>query len=530
MSYTSDLVKLSIEANGLYTGLVANATALTSVVVGNTTSNAALYSNGTLFVSTKIQVSGPHAFDFGSGAQIEIDSSQNTYSQVVIQNGNSGINASGDLVITNDTGNDTVGFIDLGINSSTYNNAAFTITGAGDGYLYASNGALVMGTVSNKDIVFHTNGTLTSNERLRINANGQIVANVIGAQILGPLTESNITPTYTWSGDQTTGMLNPITGQIGFVSTGNVVISIINTTAVGIGSNTTANVIITPTSITALANTANIGSTATLGQASIFVQNVAGKEILSYIGNTGLTNFAQSFIPRKSINYIEPAGFNSTTLSTFGIAVAQTSAITAAALATTNFLTASKGISFSTTAALGITTAITGSNLSFWRGNAAGLGGWLFYSRFGFPAVTVGTRFFVGLQGSTTVQANANPTAQTNIIGIGADTGSANIYIFTANGTANASGATQLGAGAPWGITANNSVYEFIMYAPSNGSTVSYLVNRLDSANTFSGTFTALNLPVNTTTLTPAVWVNSGNNGTISTLKFMQLYIETETQ
>ncbi|MFY7886753.1 MAG: hypothetical protein ACOVOV_18115, partial [Dolichospermum sp.] len=108
----------------------------------NSSANAAyiMTSMNSFHVTTKLEV-GSHTlggYDFGSLAAIEVDLNQNTYLQVVVQNANTGNNASSDLVLTNDQGNDTVNFIDLGINGSGYNQAAFNIGGAGDGYLYTS--------------------------------------------------------------------------------------------------------------------------------------------------------------------------------------------------------------------------------------------------------------------------------------------------------------------------------------------------------------------------------------------------------
>ena len=129
----------------------------------------------TLNVPTKLNLGSAAGYDFGNLAVIEIDASQNTYQQIVIQNANSGTNASGDLIITNDSGNDTVGYVDLGINSSTYSNATYNIGAAGDAYLYASNGALTVGTVATgKDIVFHANGITTTAEKFRIAATGNV--------------------------------------------------------------------------------------------------------------------------------------------------------------------------------------------------------------------------------------------------------------------------------------------------------------------------------------------------------------------
>jgi hypothetical protein len=95
-----------------------------------------------------------------------------------IQNTNSGANASSDVVATNNTGTETTNYINLGINSSGYNTAAYNITGPDDGYLYNIGNNLVIGTglssSVSKSIIFFTGGTTTSNERMRITGRGEI--------------------------------------------------------------------------------------------------------------------------------------------------------------------------------------------------------------------------------------------------------------------------------------------------------------------------------------------------------------------
>ena len=137
------------------------------IVTSNTTANV-------LNANSKLNVGTASGFAFGTLAIEEIHNNQNTYVQTVLQNANSGLNASGDFVITSDTGNDAVNYIDLGLNSSNYSNAALNITGAGDGYLYTSNGQLAIGTAAANALLFHTGGTISSNERVRITPTGNV--------------------------------------------------------------------------------------------------------------------------------------------------------------------------------------------------------------------------------------------------------------------------------------------------------------------------------------------------------------------
>jgi len=102
-------------------------------------------------------------------------SNVNSYSQVNHQNINSGTGATTDFIATNDAGSDVSGYIDVGINSSTYNMSAFSVTGPNDAYLYtAGAGNLVVGTSGIGNIVFFTSNTLSANEVVRITNSGNV--------------------------------------------------------------------------------------------------------------------------------------------------------------------------------------------------------------------------------------------------------------------------------------------------------------------------------------------------------------------
>jgi len=212
---SSNLANYALLSNGLFTGSVnaashtvgaaftANSTLVNAnaINVVNQTNTSTLYvttaaSIGTYFtvnstsvsktvnasftgantyIQNKLQIGNSAGYDFTTLALIEIDASQNTYSQIVMQNANSGTQASGDLVVTADNGNDSFGYVDLGINSSTYSNTVYGITGAGDAYLYSANSQLVIGTASVKDLVFHAGGTAATNRILTVNTTGVTV-------------------------------------------------------------------------------------------------------------------------------------------------------------------------------------------------------------------------------------------------------------------------------------------------------------------------------------------------------------------
>jgi len=98
----------------------------------------------------------------------------NAFSQIKSENNFSGSAASVDFVSETNIGSDTVGYLDLGINNSGYTQSAFNNQGALDGYLYvigssSIGGNLLIGTLSpTRSIIFHTSGSQTQHERLKI--------------------------------------------------------------------------------------------------------------------------------------------------------------------------------------------------------------------------------------------------------------------------------------------------------------------------------------------------------------------------
>ena len=169
-------------------------------------------------IATKLTV-GSGGFAFGASALVQYDGSSNTYVQVVGQNANAGNNASTDYVVTADTGNDSINYVDLGINSSTYSNSQYSVVGALGGYLYSSNSDFAFGVASANNIFLHANGTTATNIILTINAAAITIANTIGLVVNGSLgsagqvlTSPGATGNLYWS---------TVTGGSGSVNTAN---------------------------------------------------------------------------------------------------------------------------------------------------------------------------------------------------------------------------------------------------------------------------------------------------------------------
>jgi hypothetical protein len=123
-----------------------------------------------------------------ANTKLHTQGSFNGYIQNNIWNKSNGISASSDWIATADTGNDTTNFVDIGINSSTYSDASFTVVGALGSYLYNNGGDLAIGTGSaSKNLIFFTGGTLAANQAGSIDSSQRwIIGTGIG---LGQLTQ-----------------------------------------------------------------------------------------------------------------------------------------------------------------------------------------------------------------------------------------------------------------------------------------------------------------------------------------------------
>ena len=173
---------------------------------------------------------GPLAKQFEANAAITdpagvFTGNINSFVQVALHNRNTGVSASADFIAYADRGNNTQGYIDMGIASTTFTDPAFAVTNAGDGYIFLSapayanttptGGNLVLATADGAfgDIVFSAGGFATGAEQGRfvlddgLNVTGNLVSQMgaiyQGAAAKSLITDANVTATISTTANTT---------------------------------------------------------------------------------------------------------------------------------------------------------------------------------------------------------------------------------------------------------------------------------------------------------------------------------------
>jgi hypothetical protein len=212
-------------------------------------------------------------------AYVQVDANVNSYSQIISQNHSLGTQASSDLVLVNDIGDDGNHFIDLGINGSNYTDPAFSSTLANDGYLYMNKGNLVIGTdTAAKTIKFVAGGTTSNDIVLTISNTGLV-------------TPGNSQANYfIGNGSRLTGLpAGNIVGQVANALVAGTVYTNAqpNITSVGTLTGLTSNGVVN----FANASNVNIGSVANLhiaGGGANYILQTNGSNTLSWVVNPGV--------------------------------------------------------------------------------------------------------------------------------------------------------------------------------------------------------------------------------------------------
>lgn len=260
------------------------------------------------------------------------------------------------------------------------------------------------------------------------------------------------------------------------------------------------------------------------------VKSVAGRQFPYVTGPSGVARCVE--IPEISGAYRKGWINGPTSAGTYvGLASGGTNAGTAAAVIPT--LTNKYTVMDRCTYASVVTTqnqqvGVRTNSAPFFRGNAAGLGGFFFACRFGFTSIKTGCRAFVGLHSASGAIVTSDPSSTVSMIGFAFDIGDT-AWTFMHN---DASGtATKDAISGQATLATNNTAFDAYIFAYPNDSTVYYRLDDVIQGTTLVDSSTASDLPPSATALNAACVMSNGTANTTAgdaTIGVGQMLIYTE--
>jgi Repeat of unknown function (DUF5907) len=228
----------------------------------------------------------------------------------------------------------------------------------------------------------------------------------------------------------------------------------------------------------------------------------------------------QAGLMSRRIMYILPA--SGTTIENIGMPDTNVGTVSTANPATTNARTWARRFALISAAGAGSSAETRSTAGNCYRGNAAGVGGFTYFSRFSTSTAVTDQRLLVGLLAATGATANVNPSTLTDCVFVGYDTGDANLQIMH-NDSAGTCTKVDLGANFPSLTT--TTAYTVMFHCVPNGSTIGYRVVNLGTGNIASGTLST-NLPTSTSFLSNHLWINNGTTASAAEIESSIVYIE----
>ena len=269
----------------------------------------------------------------------------------------------------------------------------------------------------------------------------------------------------------------------------------------------------------------------------IFARKISGRMMPKWISPSGVDNPMQAALFGNNIAmYLPYSSTNGGTATLGGLGMSWTAsgtvshptpASTAPAIANQMHRTRYANIVATTNQTLGIIATAAGLP-QFWRGNAAGLGGFFFSARIILELVasTTTIRLFAGLTSLATAMTAAD-TPTGDFCGFHHETvDGANVINFVTRNDTTTTKAAITGA-----VLAVGQAYDLYIYCAPNGGTIFYRVDDLNAGTTLVDTSTTTTIPTATAFMGPQITMSNGTaNTTVTTvaLGIVRAYVESD--
>lgn len=281
-----------------------------------------------------------------------------------------------------------------------------------------------------------------------------------------------------------------------------------------------------------LASQASDPATPAAGQLRIYAKTIGGRVLPKWIGPSGVDTPFQASFGFNRIAMSSPGAGSTTTVASgttlttsFGT-VGLNANMSNPTPTSTNLMTSTRRTEYTSTATAGGIGYQRQNVPLVYRGNASGLGGFYFTTRFGTGALQTGNRAFVGLSSSTAIPTNVDPLASTADskmgVGINASTGN---WFWISNVAGVAPTTVDLGTTIPVNTT---GLYELIIFSAPNSTTITYRLKNLSTNVTLGDVTTSTNIPANTVFMAPYMWITNNTTAAAATLESGGWYLESD--
>lgn len=253
----------------------------------------------------------------------------------------------------------------------------------------------------------------------------------------------------------------------------------------------------------------------------------------AFIGPTGVDTALQPGLFSNRVIWMQ-AQPNATGIATNGVVTVALSnagtTLTASGALTpaTSFYTGLVRVRATTGTTAGAGAGIRGNTAFAALSSTANLGGFFATFRFGIATSVTGSRFFAGMYNSGAAFPPASePSAVSNVIGIGYDSGDTNFnFICHAAGSATK---VDLGTNFPARTADGTNFYEVRLFAASGGGqSVYYSMERLNDGVVVNGGPITTNLPALGTILAPHINISNNAQAAAAIVDIQSFYVETD--
>lgn len=288
-----------------------------------------------------------------------------------------------------------------------------------------------------------------------------------------------------------------------------------------------------------LANTAQSGyqdlasiadpSAPAAGTLRAYAKSIAGRMMPKIIGPSGIDTVMQVGLHGNSVFLVAPAsGTTAPTIIGGTLTTAATMSLQQT-IASANPWQATSRKRFQTSTTAGNASGMRTAYAQWFRGNAAGFGGFFFRAQFGAQINLNGGQKFIGLCASTGALAG-EPSALLNMIGMGwdaADASTGNWFLMRNDGTGTA---TKVDLGETHAARSNTTHgYDMIIFCPPGAATEIFvrIVNIHNGATVLDTSYTT-DLPAVNTGMAFKAEVRNGAVAAADNIEVAKVYIETD--